>query len=49
MKFDLTDGLRDGYYPNEPAGKILFQYIDYILTVEDIKKEKMLRKEVKKL
>jgi len=47
--FDLTEGLRDGYYPDEPAGKILFQYIDYRIEIEHIKELIKLRKEVKKL
>ena len=46
--FDLTEGIRDGYYPDEPTGEILFQYVNYMLKVEDIKERIELRKEVEK-
>jgi len=48
MMFDLTEGIRDGYYPDEPTGEILFQYVNYMLKVEDIKERIELRKEVEK-
>jgi len=37
MMFDLTEGLIDGYYPDEPTGKILLQCIDYRIEVERVK------------
>ena len=49
MMFDLTEGLIDGYYPDEPAGKVLFQCIDYRIEIERIKELIKLRKEVEKI
>lgn len=48
MMFDLTEGIRDGYYPDEPAGEILFQYVNYRIEIEDIKELLELRKEIEK-
>ncbi|MDK2949178.1 MAG: hypothetical protein PWQ56_343 [Patescibacteria group bacterium] len=48
MLFDLTDAIRDGYYPEEPAGEILFQVVEYALLRSDAKERIAIRKEVQR-
>ena len=49
MMFDLTEGLIDGYYPDEPTVKVLLQCIDYRIEIEHVKELIKLRKEVEKI
>lgn len=49
MMFDLTEWLIDGYYPDEPTGKVLLQCIDYRIEIEHVKELIKLRKEVEKI
>jgi len=48
MMFDLTEGLIDGYYPDEPTGKVFLQCIDYRIEIERVKESIKLRREGKK-
>ncbi|KUK50172.1 MAG: hypothetical protein XD75_0024 [Parcubacteria bacterium 33_209] len=48
MIFDLTDAMRDGYYPDEPAGEILFQMVEYALLRKEAEERIAIRREVEK-
>lgn len=48
MIFDLTDAMRDGYYPDEPSGEILFQVVEYAFLKKEAEERIAIRRDVQR-